>query len=156
MSLTLSHSQLRDARDWLAENTWADMDPSDFATLPDDKIEAGIAAHYSGGVAAFVCAESEPEPEAFTSPADVATALCDAISLSDLMHAGAPERGRYRGFAALGELDDHNQLAINHGMPELNGTPERIDLINTYADAISAEIISRYVTAIREGRKGAA
>lgn len=83
--------------------------------------------------------------EVFATPAQVATVLCDRLSVDDLKYCGDPARGIYRGFPALGDREDHNQLAVDAGMPELNGTPERIDLMSSYVDAISAEIISRYV-----------
>lgn len=144
--MILTDSQLRDARDWLAENTWADMEPDDFAALTDKQIEDGIIKFYSGGIEAFVLATFVP-PTGLT-PQQVATRLCDGLPIDTLMYAADPARMEFRGFAALGDRDDHNMLAVDAGCPEPDGTQERFALIETYFTAISAEIIDRYVKAV--------
>jgi len=150
--MNLNASQLRDARDWLAECQWRDLEPEDIAILTDAQVERGIAEHYEGGVLAFLRADVGPT----LTPAEVAATFCDDLPLSDLLYAGDPARREYRGFAAVGDLDDHNQLALNAGMPGPDGTQERLDLINACCEAISAEIITRYVAEVRKDRKGAA
>jgi hypothetical protein len=52
--MRLTPSQIKDARAWLAECAWPDMDPEDFETVPDHKIERGIARHYDGGIDSFI------------------------------------------------------------------------------------------------------
>ena len=81
------------------------------------------------------------------TPEQVAVKLCDTIPPAWITYAGSPERHESRGFAALFDHDDGNQLALNAGCPGPDGTQERLDLITTYIDAISAEIIDRYVKA---------
>ncbi len=45
---------LQEARDWLADCAWANMDPEDFAELSDETIIAGVDLFYEGGWAAFL------------------------------------------------------------------------------------------------------
>ena len=59
----LNPSQLRDARDWIAENTWADMEAEDVANLSDAEVINGIVRHYCGGIEGFICACTAPETE---------------------------------------------------------------------------------------------
>lgn len=63
LRLTLNPSQLRDARDWLAENNWGDIEAEDVANLSDIEVINGIARHYCGGIEGFICASTAPETE---------------------------------------------------------------------------------------------
>lgn len=55
----LTPEQLTDARDWVADCVWADLDADDVTELTDVQVTRGIARHYDGGVAQFI-ADSEP------------------------------------------------------------------------------------------------
>lgn len=52
--MRLTPSQLREAREWLAELMFADTDPDEFQDMPDHKIERGIARHFDGGISGFI------------------------------------------------------------------------------------------------------
>ena len=45
---------LEQARVWIGECVWGDLDPEDIASLSDAQIHAGINRHYAGGWAQFV------------------------------------------------------------------------------------------------------
>jgi len=45
-----------EARDWLRDLVWANMEDSDFDALTDDQVMRAIARYYDGGIAAFVAA----------------------------------------------------------------------------------------------------
>jgi hypothetical protein len=45
---------LRDARSWIAEQTWVELDEFDIDTLDDDEVLAGIERHYDGGIRQFI------------------------------------------------------------------------------------------------------
>ena len=45
---------LEQARVWIGECVWGDLDPEDIASLSDAQIHAGINRHYVGGWAQFV------------------------------------------------------------------------------------------------------
>ncbi len=47
-------TMIQEARDWLADCVWADMDPEDFAELSDTAVIRGVDRHYEGGWAAFL------------------------------------------------------------------------------------------------------
>jgi len=50
-----AHSHLADeARAWLAEVEWPDLDREEALQLPDEHAIAAIARHYDGGLAAFI------------------------------------------------------------------------------------------------------
>lgn len=49
----LSPEELKAAREWLAECVWPDVEPEEFATLPELAIVRGVARHFDGGLAAF-------------------------------------------------------------------------------------------------------
>jgi hypothetical protein len=52
----LSGEALRDARDWLMDCTWADVDTEDIAAMPASVITSAVRRHYDGGIAAFLAA----------------------------------------------------------------------------------------------------
>ena len=43
-----------EARVWIGECVWGDLEPEDIASLSDAQIHAGINRHYAGGWAQFV------------------------------------------------------------------------------------------------------
>lgn len=47
-------SMLTEARSWIADCVWGDMEPDDIAELTDDEIIRGVARHYYGGWEAFI------------------------------------------------------------------------------------------------------
>lgn len=49
----LSPEELKAAREWLAECVWPDVEPEEFATLPELAIVRGIARHWDGGIEDF-------------------------------------------------------------------------------------------------------
>lgn len=50
----LTERLLIQARNWLGENEWQDMDAGDFAALDAAAVERGIQRHYHGGVEQFI------------------------------------------------------------------------------------------------------
>jgi len=61
---TLTEDQLRQAREWLAENDWADVDADfEWELISAPLIERGIAYHFDGGLAAFI-ATCDPDHSA--------------------------------------------------------------------------------------------
>jgi hypothetical protein len=42
------------ARGWLAEIAWADLDSEDALQLPDEHAIAAVERHYDGGLTAFI------------------------------------------------------------------------------------------------------
>lgn len=51
---TLTGDALREARGWVADFVWADLDDESFDELTDAEITRGIARHYDGGLPAFL------------------------------------------------------------------------------------------------------
>lgn len=47
-------SEYDEARAWLGELEWADMEPEDIASLPDSVAKRAVARHYDGGWDAFL------------------------------------------------------------------------------------------------------
>jgi hypothetical protein len=41
-------------RDWIADCSWADLDPEEIAELTDAEIVSGVRKHYDGGLAEFM------------------------------------------------------------------------------------------------------
>ena len=52
--MTMTAEQLQDARNWVAECVWGDLEDGDISQLTDAQVVAGIQRHYSGGVEQFV------------------------------------------------------------------------------------------------------
>jgi hypothetical protein len=50
--MTAEHIQ--QARNWLTECIWADIDEDDINEMSDARIVSGIARHYDGGIAQFI------------------------------------------------------------------------------------------------------
>ena len=50
----LTGRALNDARDWLKDCTWQDMDEDDFDELTAEQITRGVARHYDGGLVQFL------------------------------------------------------------------------------------------------------
>jgi hypothetical protein len=50
--LTAQHIQ--DAREWLADLDFPDIDPEAFDTMPDRKIINGVTRHFDGGWSGFL------------------------------------------------------------------------------------------------------
>lgn len=71
----------------------------------------------------------------------VATMLL-ALSSDDVMFAGDPERGEFRGWPSLEErVGDAEQLALDCGLPEPDGSEERTALVSEYLAALTAALI---------------
>jgi hypothetical protein len=84
------------------------------------------------------------KPVEAPSPHEVADRLLASLDLGSIAYAGDLARGEYRGVAALSDhLGDHNQMLIDAGMPELNGTGERIALMNVYIEVANRRIFDR-------------
>lgn len=47
---------LQEARGWLSDCTWADVDEHDIAVMPADVVTRAVARHYEGGLTAFLAA----------------------------------------------------------------------------------------------------
>lgn len=47
-------AQLREARDWILDNSWADLDDDAIAELTGEQIVKGVQRHYEGGWSAFL------------------------------------------------------------------------------------------------------
>lgn len=54
MTGELTGELLREARGWVADCMWADLEPEDIAAMPAARVTRGIARHYDGGLAEFV------------------------------------------------------------------------------------------------------
>jgi hypothetical protein len=50
----LDEQQLRDARTWVADCEWGDLEPEDVATLSSARLLRGIRRHYGGGLVGFM------------------------------------------------------------------------------------------------------
>ena len=50
----LSGRALNDARDWLKDCAWQDMDESDVDELSPEAVTRGVARHYDGGLVQFL------------------------------------------------------------------------------------------------------
>ena len=45
---------IAEMREWLAECTWADLEPDDIADLAPREVVSGVRRHYEGGVVQFL------------------------------------------------------------------------------------------------------
>jgi hypothetical protein len=50
----MTRDQIEAGRRWIADCTWANLEPEDIEDLSDAAIIRGIARHYDGGIAQFV------------------------------------------------------------------------------------------------------
>lgn len=50
---TLTKEELKQAREWIAECVWSDLDANEIDELSDTEIMKGIRRHFSGGIPAF-------------------------------------------------------------------------------------------------------
>jgi len=50
----LPRQSIEDARDWLRDCVWADMEDEDFDDLSDNQVRRGVENHWEGGWADFV------------------------------------------------------------------------------------------------------
>jgi hypothetical protein len=50
----LSVAQITEARAWLCDCTWADVNDSDIMAMSAERIERAIQSHYEGGMDAFI------------------------------------------------------------------------------------------------------
>jgi hypothetical protein len=50
----LTKQMIEDARDWVSECEWADMDDDDLSELTDKQIIQGITRHFDGGWSGFL------------------------------------------------------------------------------------------------------
>ncbi|NJN13664.1 MAG: peptide ABC transporter substrate-binding protein [Richelia sp. RM1_1_1] len=50
---SLNPEQLRQAKDWISDCCWEDLDPEDVEELTPDQIERGIDKNFDGGLEAF-------------------------------------------------------------------------------------------------------
>lgn len=51
--MRLTPEELQEARGWIADCAWADLDPEDIDDLTDEQVLRGIARNYDGGIAGF-------------------------------------------------------------------------------------------------------
>jgi hypothetical protein len=54
ITITADAETLEQARVWVSECVWGDLEPEDTASLSDAQIHTGINRHYAGGWAQFV------------------------------------------------------------------------------------------------------
>ena len=54
--MKLTKEQLEQAREWLADCTWPDVEDSEefWTEFSDEQIERGIERHFGGGLKAFI------------------------------------------------------------------------------------------------------
>ena len=45
---------IAEMREWLAECSWADLEPDDITDLPPREVVSGVRRHYDGGVPQFL------------------------------------------------------------------------------------------------------
>ena len=76
--------------------------------------------------------------------AEFVAAFVALLTDADVRYAGAVERGGFRGYAALDDLHDAGQLALDAGLPEPDGTMERLTLIDSYLSAATEGIRERW------------
>ena len=50
----MTTEQMQQARDWLNDCEWSDLDDNDINEMPDASVIAGIARHYDGGTEQFI------------------------------------------------------------------------------------------------------
>ena len=50
----VEQEQIQQARQWLTECVWEDIDDDDINEMSDSHIVSGIARHYSGGIEQFI------------------------------------------------------------------------------------------------------
>lgn len=50
----LTQCQLQQAREWLADCVWEEIEPEEFETLSERRIIRGIERHFDGGMQAFL------------------------------------------------------------------------------------------------------
>jgi hypothetical protein len=55
-ALRLNAEQLAEARAWLCECVWADIEPEDIRELGPERIEAAVRRHFDGGIESFLLA----------------------------------------------------------------------------------------------------
>lgn len=48
------YATVEDARAWISECVWADLDPDEISDMPDDDVLRGVENHYAGGMAQFL------------------------------------------------------------------------------------------------------
>ena len=52
---SLTTTQILEARDWIADCEWGDLDdPTTIADLSDTEVIQGIKRHYAGGIPQFI------------------------------------------------------------------------------------------------------
>ncbi len=64
------------------------------------------------------------------------------LSADERAYAASPDRGESRGFAAVHDFTDANELLLEAGCPAPDGTQARLDDINTVITAITAALIA--------------
>lgn len=52
--MKLNSDQLKQAREWLKECTWDNVDADDFDEMSDLQIQNGIRDYFAGGIRAFI------------------------------------------------------------------------------------------------------
>jgi hypothetical protein len=106
-------------------------------------VKSGETYTGGGGAAAVFSVKAVGERS------DVAKAFVAKLDLGTLMYAADPARGADRGFAAVGELLDHNALAVSVGCPAPNGTQKRLDVMGEVFAAITEAMIARFTQVAR-------
>ncbi len=51
--MRLTTEELREAREWLADIEWSDLDSDDFRVFLDEQVEKAIERHWDGGIEDF-------------------------------------------------------------------------------------------------------
>jgi len=52
--MTLNSAQIKEAKEWLSDCIFADVEPEEIAEMSDDVIVRAVARHYDGGIESFV------------------------------------------------------------------------------------------------------
>lgn len=55
-AVILNAKELEEARNWLSDCEWRDVDADDIYAMPADVIHRAVQRHYDGGLEAFVLA----------------------------------------------------------------------------------------------------
>jgi len=50
----LTPEQIKEAREWIADCIWQNLDLDAVDELPDERVELGVKYHYAGGIAQFI------------------------------------------------------------------------------------------------------
>jgi hypothetical protein len=118
---------IKQMRDWLADCTWADLEPEDVDGLSEAQVIAGVKAHFDGGIEEFLatCEPVTVHEELFPTKMSVTefdTALYTVRAmLGEMMIYAAKQRLTQVGVSVSAAFDSMNDAVKKHEqMPTRN------------------------------------